>query len=69
MEGRACVRGMRISAALVVNLIANGMTRDELRQNYPVLEDEDITQCLRYAALMANESISPFDPTGLAISH
>lgn len=42
MEGRACIRGMRISVALVMNLLANGMSRDEIRRNYPVLEDETL---------------------------
>jgi len=35
MGGRACIRGMRITVALVVNLVANGMSRRALSGNTP----------------------------------
>ena len=35
MGGRACIRGMRISVSLLVNLVANGMTNDEIIDAYP----------------------------------
>lgn len=54
LGGKACIRGMRISAALVVNLVANGMSRQEITDAYPYLEDEDITQALLYASLAAD---------------
>lgn len=50
MQGRPCVRGMRITVSLVVNLVAAGMTREEIIHSYPYLEPEDIAQCLSYAA-------------------
>lgn len=59
MGGRACIRGMRIPVSLVVNLVANGMTVQEIRQEYPDLEAEDIRQALQYAASLANEEIHP----------
>ena len=49
MGGRACIRGMRIPVSLVVNLAANGMTTDEIIQEYPDLEAEDIKEALRCA--------------------
>lgn len=42
MGGRACIRGLRITIALVLNLIANGMTAKEIFKEYPYLEEEDI---------------------------
>jgi len=57
MGGRACIRGMRITVALILNLVANGMTTEELIRAYPYLEPEDIQQALRYAAYLADESI------------
>jgi len=48
LAGKACIRGMRVPVLLVVNLVANGMTRREILEAYPDLEDEDITQALRY---------------------
>ena len=57
MGGRACIRGLRVTVAMVVNLISNGMTTEEIIQEYPYLEPEDIQQALRYAAFLADESI------------
>ncbi|MFL6199785.1 MAG: DUF433 domain-containing protein [Thermoanaerobaculia bacterium] len=59
MGGRACIRGMRITVSLVVNLVANGMASDEILREYPILEAEDIRQALQYAASLAAEEIHP----------
>ena len=58
MAGKACVRGMRISVSLIVNLVANVMTRQEILSAYPDLQDEDITQALGYAAWAAGDPVS-----------
>ena len=42
MSGRACIRGMRLTVSLVLNLIANGMSMEEIIEAYPYLEMEDI---------------------------
>ncbi len=60
MGGRACIRGMRITVSLVVNLVANAMTSEEILREYPELEEEDIRQALQYAASLANEEIHLF---------
>ncbi len=57
MGGRACIRGMRITVSLILNLIANGMTVEEILEAYPYLEPEDIRQALRYAAWLADEHV------------
>ena len=49
MGGQACIRRMRIPVSLVVNLIANEMTTDEIIKEYPDLEPEDIKEALQYA--------------------
>jgi len=46
--GRACIRDMRITVSLIVNLVANGMTADQILADYPYLEGEDIRQALTY---------------------
>lgn len=61
MGGRACIRGMRVTVSLVVNLVANGMSTPEVIEAYPYLESEDIHQALKYAALLAEESIHPLE--------
>ncbi len=63
MGGRACIRGLRIPVSLVVNLVANGMTTDEILTEYPDLEPEDVRQALQYAASLAREEIHPLTGT------
>jgi uncharacterized protein (DUF433 family) len=62
MSGRACLRGMRITVALIVNLVANGMTTAEILEAYPYLEPEDVRQALQYAAWLAEETVHPLEP-------
>ena len=49
MNGKPCIRGMRIQVSLILNLVANGMTVKDIIKAYPYIEAEDITHCLRYA--------------------
>ena len=55
MGGKACIRGMRVTASNVVGQIGTGRTVDELLADYPYLEREDVLQALRYAAWLAEE--------------
>ncbi len=57
MGGKACIRGMRITVSLILNLVANGMTTEEILKAYPYLEPEDIDQSLKYAAWLAEERV------------
>jgi uncharacterized protein (DUF433 family) len=61
MGGRACIRGMRVTVSLIVNLVANGMTTEEIIQAYPYLEPDDIYQALQYAAWLAEETVHPLE--------
>jgi uncharacterized protein (DUF433 family) len=51
LAGRATIRGLRISVAHVVNLIANGMTAAEIIADLPDLDAEDIRQACCYRSL------------------
>ena len=57
MTGKACIRGMRITVSMILNLLANGMIKKEILEEYPALEAPDIDQCLRYAAYLAEEEL------------
>ena len=57
MGGRACIRGMRITVGHVVTLIAEGTPVEEIIEDYPYLEKEDIQQALEYAAWLAREEV------------
>jgi len=55
MGGRPCIRGMRVTVAMIVGQICAGVGIDDLLADYPYLEREDIMQALRYAAWRADE--------------
>ncbi|MBM4040265.1 MAG: DUF433 domain-containing protein [Planctomycetes bacterium] len=55
--GQPTIRGMRITVAFVVRLVASGMTRAQILQAYPELEEEDIVQALQYAAWASSERV------------
>ena len=50
MNGRPCIRGMRLTVRRVVEAVALYPDRSELRQEFPELEDDDIRQALEFAA-------------------
>ena len=55
MGGRACVRGMRVTVGMVVGQIGAGHSIDEVLNDCPYLEREDVLQALRYAAWRSEE--------------
>ncbi|MGL6344923.1 MAG: DUF433 domain-containing protein [Waterburya sp.] len=50
MAGQACICGMRIPVSLIVNLVANDKPFEEILEEYPDLELDDIKHSLQYAA-------------------
>ena len=61
MGGRACVRGMRVTVSLILNLVANGMSTEEILDAYPYIERDDIRQVLHYAAWLAEDELYPIE--------
>ena len=59
MGGVPCVRDLRFPVATVVAMVADGMTVDEILDEHPDLEAEDIAESLRYAALAVQERELP----------
>jgi uncharacterized protein (DUF433 family) len=55
MGGKPCVRGMRVTVGVIVGQIGAGRSIENLLDDYPYLEREDISQALRYAAWRAEE--------------
>ena len=58
MRGRACIRGMRVTVSLILNMVANGMSAEEIIEAYPYIEPEDIKQSLQYAAWKSDDSVN-----------
>lgn len=61
MCGRACIRGMRITAGMVVGLVASGHNHERILRAYPELESEDIDAALQYAAWRLQETERPLE--------
>jgi uncharacterized protein (DUF433 family) len=55
--GKPCIRGMRIRVSDVLDLLASGASRQEILDDYPYLEDDDISAVLEFAARQSDRSI------------
>jgi uncharacterized protein (DUF433 family) len=53
--GKACIRGMRVTVAMILGQIGAGHSVEAILADYPYLEREDIMQALRYAEWRAEE--------------
>ena len=62
MDGKPCIRGLRVTVGTIVGLIAAGRSKDEILKLYPYLEPEDIDQALAYAAWRVEEIDIPLPP-------
>lgn len=49
-HGKPCIRGHRIFVTIILDFLASGTTFEEILQNYPGLEREDILACIAYGA-------------------
>lgn len=59
MSGLPCLRGTRVTVSMVLGQLAAGRATEELLEDYPYLEREDITAALEYAAAVVNEREVP----------
>ena len=55
MGGKPCIRGMRVTAGMVLGLLASGCSHEEILKSYPYLEAEDIWAVLAYATWRCEE--------------
>jgi uncharacterized protein (DUF433 family) len=53
--GKPCIRGHRIWVSLILDLLATGMTVEEVLEQYPQLSREDVLACVAYGAEMSRE--------------
>jgi uncharacterized protein (DUF433 family) len=57
MGGRECIGGMRIPVSVIVSQIVRGAPFEEILEDYPDLEREDIQQAIEYAAWLTHEQV------------
>ena len=53
--GKPCIRGTRICVSLILDFLADGMTIEEIIEQYPHLTKEDIRAAIAYGAEMSRE--------------
>jgi uncharacterized protein (DUF433 family) len=61
MNGQPCIRGMRFTVRRVVEAAALYPDRNELKAEYPELDDEDIAQALDFAARNLDDQVLPLE--------
>jgi uncharacterized protein (DUF433 family) len=49
-SGKPCIRGLRITVYDILNMLAEGMSHDEIIDDFPKITKEDILACLSFAA-------------------
>lgn len=54
MGGRPCIRGMRVTVATVLGQLAAGLTLEQVLDDYPYLEKDDVLAALEFAAAMVD---------------
>ncbi len=54
-HGAACIKGTRVPVSIILDNLADGVSRGEILSGYPSLELEDIDAALAYAAILAKE--------------
>lgn len=57
-SGKPCIRGLRITVYDVLDWLAAGMSRDEIIDDFPELNADDITACLLFAADRERRSVT-----------
>lgn len=57
LNGQPCIRNLRLTVRRVIELLATYPEREELRQEFPELEDEDIRQALLFASSYLDDRI------------
>ena len=55
--GRPCIRGLRIRVTDIIGLLSAGASHQEILEDYPFLEENDILAALEYAAIQTDHAI------------
>ncbi len=57
LDGKPCIRNLRISVQTILEFLSAGDSIEDILQNYPSLNKEDITACLQYAARISGKEV------------
>jgi uncharacterized protein (DUF433 family) len=57
-NGKPTIRGMRITVNTILEFLGAGDTKETLLIHYPMLEEEDLNECIRFATFAMNEKFN-----------
>lgn len=61
-HGKACIKDTRVMVSVVLDNLAEGVSREEILTSYPSLTSDDIDASIAYAAELARERVVPLTP-------
>ena len=61
MQGKACIRGMRVTVGMILGNLGSGVSIERLLELYPYIEREDVLESLRYGSWLASEREIAFE--------
>ena len=61
-HGKPCIRGHRVWVSLILDLLADGLSTEQVLAEYPGLEPDDIRACVAYGAEMTRERVVVIGP-------
>ena len=56
-SGRPCIRGLRVRVVDILDMLAGGASPEEILEDYPYLEPDDISAALEYAARQSDHPV------------
>lgn len=60
LVGKPVIKGTRLAVEFIIDLLAQGWSKDEILRNYPGINGADIQACLQYASsVLKNERVYP----------
>lgn len=58
-HGKACIKNTRVLVSVILDCLAEGMSQEEILENYPSLKEKHIKIALQYGAILAREEVLP----------
>jgi uncharacterized protein (DUF433 family) len=65
MMGKPCIRGMRVTVGMIAGQIGSGTTIEEMLEDFPYLQRDDILEAIRYAGALASNVTNSIQPEDL----
>ncbi|HKZ43259.1 MAG TPA: DUF433 domain-containing protein [Candidatus Hodarchaeales archaeon] len=58
-HGKACIKGTRVMVSVILDCLSEGMTSEDIQNEYPSVTSQDVLAAIQYAAELTRESVIP----------